>query len=139
MSLVYDVLLSLLYVWCVYEAYVYDAKTQTGNILIYIIVYGGFTLLIRSYLVVPLMNLLSIIFLVFMFREPLFAHAGSYFAYEPDIGIILTILIGVAQWLVGMPVVFVVSRFLSKRIQYEGSAVIALLLSLAITIVAITV
>jgi hypothetical protein len=37
----YDVLLSILYAWSVFQAYVYDAKTRTTGILIYVLEAGA--------------------------------------------------------------------------------------------------
>ncbi|MFT8363702.1 MAG: hypothetical protein ABF608_11045 [Sporolactobacillus sp.] len=122
----YDVILSVLYVWGVYEAYVYDAKTRTGGILIYIVVYFFFTLMIRSFFGLVLMNILSALSLLWFLLLPLFQYAGSYFDGQPFLGWVITIFVAILQALLTIPLRFV--KFGRK------SAVFSLLLSLVFCI-----
>jgi hypothetical protein len=130
----YDVLLSILYAWSVFQAYVYDAKTRTTGILIYVLVYGGFTLLVRSPLGVLLMNLLSAITLPWIFTVPVIQQAGGYFDFQPYLGIGVTILIGLIQGVLSIPLVMWGSRFLNRKHQYLWSAIVAVAFTLVLTI-----
>lgn len=130
----YDALLSILFAWSVFQAYSYDAKTRTTGILIYVLVYGGFTLLIRSPLGVLMMNVLSAITLPWIFTVPVVHQAGSYFDFQPYIGIGATILIGLIQGVLFVPLIIWGSRFLSRKHQYAWSAIVAIAFTIVLTI-----
>jgi len=130
----YGALLSILYAWSVFQAYSYDAKTQNTGIFIYILVYGGFTLLIRSFADVIMMNLLSAITLPFIFSVPVTYHAGAYFDFQPYIGIIATIIIGVIQGGLFVPLNIWGQKFLTSKLQYALSAVVAIAFTIELTI-----
>lgn len=134
LPLSYDLLLSILYAWCVFQTYVYDAKTQTAEILIYVMVYGVFTLLIRSCAGIIMMNLLSVISFPIFFLAPVIHHAGSYFGFQPFSGIIATVLIGLIQCLLFVPFRIFAKRLLSSESQYILSGVIAIVFALVLTI-----
>lgn len=91
--IVYDVILALLYSWAVFQAYMYDAKTQTTGIMIYIAVYLGFTLLVRSPSGGILMNGLSALTLPSFSSYPIIHQAGAYFDLQPYIGEFATLSI----------------------------------------------
>lgn len=131
-TLIYDLLLSALYTWCVYQAYIYDAKTQTGGVLIYIVVYGFFTLLSRSVFGVFIMNLMSAVSLNWIFLAPVIYRAGGYFDFQPFLGIVMTIFVGFIQLVVVTPLNFYGKKFLNSRKQYVISFVFAVLFSIAI-------
>jgi hypothetical protein len=140
-SIMYDVLLSVLYAWSVFLAYLYDAKTRTTGILIYVLVYGGFTLLVRSTLGVFLMNLLSAITLPWIFTVPAIQQAGGYFDFQPYLGIAATILIGLIQGVLSIPLLMWGSKFLRRKHQYIWSAIVAgaftLILTMSVSLVPI--
>ena len=132
-SWIYDVLLSILYSWSVYQAYTYDAKTRTTGVLIYVLVYGTFTLLIRSRSGVLMMNLLSAITLPGIFMVPVVQQAGSYFSFQPLIGIFATILIGLIQGLLSVPLTKWGQKFLASRLQYALSGLVAVAFTILLT------
>lgn len=133
-TITYDVLLSILYAWSVFQAYTYDAKTRTTGILIYVLVYGGFTLLVRSPFGVFLMNLLSAITIPWFFTVPVFHQAGGYFDFQPYLGIGATILIGLIQGVLSIPLAMWGGRFLSRKHQYTWSAIVAIAFTFILTI-----
>jgi hypothetical protein len=127
------VLLSVLYAWGVFQAYTYDAKTRTTGILIYVLVYGGFTLLIRSPFGVLLMNLLSAITIPWFFTVPVIYQAGSYFDFQPYLGIGETILIFLVQGVLSIPLAIWGGRFLRLRHQYAWSSIVAIVFTVVLT------
>jgi hypothetical protein len=133
-SITYAVLLSILYAWSVFQAYSYDAKTKTTGILIYILVYGGFTFLVRSPLNAFIMTLLSAITLPWIFTAPVIQQAGSYFDFQPFLGIGATILIGLIQGVLSIPLIKWGIRFLNLKHQYVWSAAVAIAFTLILTI-----
>lgn len=134
-SIGYDILLSILYAWSVFQAYVYDAKTQTTGILIYVVVYAGFTLLVRSRFGIVVMSVLSAITIPVFFTAPIFQQAGSYFDFQPFIGIGATILIGVIQGIVTIPLFIWGGGFLMRKHQYSWSAAVAIAFAVILTFV----
>ncbi len=123
-----------LYTWCVFQAYVYDAKTRTTGILIYILTYGMFTILSRSFLGVLVMNFLSEISLFFIFAAPIIHQAGPYFNFEPILGFTVTILVFLLQIAFVIPLMLWGKRFLSLKYQYFVSGVLAAVFTLIFTV-----
>lgn len=138
-SLLYDFILAILYAWSVYQAYVFDAKTRTGEIWFYLLVYALFTCLVRSPIGVVLMNALSAISLFFIFYLPLFHSAGSYFSFEPVLGIVITILIALIQALIANFIILRSEKFLFRKYQFTVSVIIAIVFTIIITIVSSTI
>lgn len=113
----------------------YDAKTHTGGILIYVLVYGVFTLLIRSLLGVFMMNLLSAITLPRIFSVPfIYQTPGSYFDFQLDLGIIATIFIALIQAVLFVPIRIRAQIFRSSKVQYALSTVVAIAFTIGLTI-----
>ena len=81
------------------------------------------------------MNLLSALLLPFYFAAPVIQQTGGYFAFQPYLGIFITILVGMIQGLLFLLLKFFGRRFLAEKRQYLTSAVIAVALSLVFTIV----
>lgn len=135
-SLVYDFAIAILYTWTVYQAYVYDAKTQTGGIAVYVMVCGAFALLSRSYFGVFLMNLCSFISMPLIFLMPaVHADAGSYFDFQPFLGMVMTVFSFVVQFAICMMIRTFCERILRMPYQVGISAVAAILFTLIFTIV----
>lgn len=133
-SIPYGGLLSVLYSWSVYQAYLYDAKTQTTGIMIYILVYGGFTLLVRSPLGVLTMTVLSAITLPWIFTAPVIQQAGSYFTFQPYLGIGATVLIGLIQGGLSSVLTHTGAHFVNLKHQYTWSAILAIAFTVILTI-----
>jgi hypothetical protein len=131
----YDIGLAVLYAWCVFQAYVYDAKTQTTGILVYVLVYGGFTFLTRSYFGIVLMNMLSALLLPLYFAAPVLQQAGGYFAFQPFLGMLITILVGMIQGILFLPLKLFGRKLLAQKRQYIISAVVAIVFTLALSVV----
>ena len=133
-AVVYDFTISLLYTWCVFQSYTYDAKTRTTGILVYLLTYGMFTLLVRSFLGVLVMNFLSGISLLFIFTVPVIQQAGSYFSFQPFTGFGATFIVFLLQSAFAIPLMVRGKRFLSMRFQYLISGAVAAVFTLVLTI-----
>lgn len=132
---VYDVVLALLYTWAVFQAYVYDAKTQTTGILVYVVVYGMFTLLVRSLLGVFLMNTFSFLSLFWLFYVPVISDAGSYFDFQPYLGMLITVLVFFLQASCYMFLRLFGMKFLTLKYQYMVSLGLAVIFTVVLTVV----
>ncbi|WP_010631726.1 hypothetical protein [Sporolactobacillus vineae] len=130
---IYDLLLASLYTWCLYQAYIYDAKTMTGSVLIYLVIYGFFTLMIRSVFDIIIMNTVASFSLLFIFLDPVIQRAGGYFDFQPILGIAANILIALVQIVTMMPLLQVGERFLKSRTQYVISLIALLAFSCLMT------
>lgn len=98
---VYAFVVSLLYSWCVFQAWIYDAKTQTGEIYMYFIVYFIFAFLVRSMPSLIWMNALSLIVVLPGFvLNSLLSQAGSYFGLGRVLAVVGTILALAGQSLI---------------------------------------
>lgn len=133
-TMIYDLLMASLYTWCLYQAYIYDAKTMTGSIFIYLAVYGFFTLMIRSVFDIIIMNTVASFSLLFIFLDPLIQRAGGYFDFEPVLGIAANILIALVQMALLLPLLRIGERFLKSRAQYVISLIALLVFSCLITV-----
>jgi hypothetical protein len=131
--MIYDLLLAYLYTWCLYQAYIYDAKTMTGSVLIYLAVYGFFTLMIRSVFDIIIMNTVASFSLLFIFLDPVIQRAGGYFDLQPILGIAATILIALVQFVMMLPLLQIGERFLKGRAQYIVSLIALLVFSCLMT------
>jgi hypothetical protein len=134
-SLLYDLVLAILYTWSIYQAYVFDAKTLTGEIWIYVLVYVLFTCLVRSPIGVVIMNLLSVISLFFIFNLPIFQAHITYFAFDPYLGIAITIFIALIQALIANLIILWSEKFLFRKYQFIISGIIAVVFTTIFTIV----
>lgn len=138
-SLLYDFLLAILYTWSVYQAYIFDAKTRTGGIWYYALVYVVFTLLVRSLTGVFIMNFLSAISLIFIFYLPIFQAHISYFSFQPYIGIVITIFIAFIQSLMANLIILRSEKLLFRKYQYIISMIFAIFLAIIVSIVSSTI
>jgi hypothetical protein len=138
-SLLYDFVLAILYAWSVYQAYVFDAKTLTGEVWFYVMVYAVFTCLVRSPIGVIVMNLLSCVSLFFIFFLSIFQAHISYFSFAPYIGIAITIFIALIQALIANFIILRSEKFLFRKYQFTVSMIIALTFTIIITIVSGTI
>jgi hypothetical protein len=137
--MIYDLLLAGLYTWCLYQAYLYDAKTMTGSIMIYLVVYGFFTLMIRSVFDIVIMNTTASFSLLFIFMDPIMQNAGGYFDFQPVLGIVTNILIALVQIVVTLPFLRIGEKFFKSRAQYVVSLIALLMFSCLITVFVILV
>ncbi len=127
--------MAILYAWCVFQAYIYDAKTLTTGIVVYVFAYGVFTLLVRSPIGVLIMNLLVIISLPFIFKLPIFQESPTYFKFEPFISYIFIICIALVQGFISLLLITFGKRFLTKKYQYRASIIIAFIFTIVFTVI----
>jgi len=87
------------------------------------------------------MNLLSAITLQVIFTAPTVHQAGSYFSFQPVIGIFVTVIIGLVQWTLFFPLARSVwgRKFLSQKYQFVASLALAIAFTTALTVVVSTV
>ncbi|MCL6444117.1 MAG: hypothetical protein K6T83_11785 [Alicyclobacillus sp.] len=131
----YDVFLSVLYVWSVFQAYVFDAKTR-ADMTIFVVVYGVFTLLVRSPFGALLMNLLSTLSMFWIFTLPVMQSAADYFKFGTLFGILMTLGVMCVQGLLSICLMTWGRNFLNQRHQFVWSALIAVVFTTGLTLVA---
>lgn len=133
--LLYDVWLSALYLWSVFQTYIYDAKQHSG-VAMYVVTYGVFTLLVRSPFGALLMNVLSGLSLFWLFKLPVMHTGDAYFKFGTFFGMGETLAVLCVQVVFANCMLIWGRSFLNRRSQFSWSLACAMFSAIVVTLMA---